>query len=272
MYIRPSLSEHAIALDCNPRSILNLRKLRADNPLEDQEIVDKAGRKTGNEPYKPYRTVNGHKVIKASSFPSVWARFLLLYYTLPGDLVLDPFGNRANIGYIAHKLRRNVILNDVVPRYVEFMRNVPHAPSLRWDCTNLDWGSDNLKFQETVQAIITSPPYWDLENYEIVEGQAADLKRYEDFLSWYEQAIKNCYNVLESGCFSVFVVSNFRRKKEVIPLVEDTVRLFRRVGFRYHDRGILYCHSALACLAGTRAVKNRWLVKMHEEFVVGLKP
>ena len=275
MYIRPALQKHLVALEGNISSLLNLKRTKDKAPELSSNIINKGGRRVGKKSYISIRQIDdkGNKVIKISTYPAEWAKFLIKYYSIPGDNLLDPFGNRGNIGFFANKLGRHVILNDVVPLYVEGMRCLPRVRTdLRWECLGLDWGAKSLDFSESVQAIITSPPYWNLEKYESVEKQASDFKAYDEFLSWYKRAIHNCYDVLEPGCFCIFTVSNFRREKKVVPLVEDTVRLFIEVGFNYHERGIFYMSAFNAFLHNTMAVRNRRLVKMHEEFVVGLKP
>ena len=78
---------------------------------------------------------------RPATFHRPFSWFCLEYWSRPGETVLDPFGNRANIGLVANLLGRKVIVNDIVPRYCDFMIEAGERrpnPDLSWKVFNED--------------------------------------------------------------------------------------------------------------------------------------
>ena len=50
--------------------------------------------------------------------------------------------------------------------------------------------------KESVQCVVTSPPYWDLKNYN-VDGQIGYKESYEEYHSRLETVWKECYRILK---------------------------------------------------------------------------
>lgn len=85
---------------------------------------------------------------------------------------------------------------------------------------------------ESVHLVVTSPPYFDLVQYNPCQGQLGHLDRYEDFLAELDRVWAECCRILIPGgrlCIVVGDVCRSRRKHgkhEVIPLHSDlSVRL-----------------------------------------------
>jgi DNA modification methylase len=99
----------------------------------------------------------------------------------------------------------------------------------------------NLDTKEDVQLVVTSPPYFDLVEYDGSEskGQLADLHDYEDFLDNLDKVWSRCYQRLVPGgrmCVVVGDVCMARRKAgrhHVLPLHADIGVRCRRIGFDY---------------------------------------
>ncbi len=89
----------------------------------------------------------------------------------------------------------------------------------------------------SVQLIVTSPPYWILKKYDITKGQLGTLQDYRLFLDELSKVISECYRVLIPGGRFVCVVGDIclpRRKmgKHVVyPLHSDITVRAREVGF-----------------------------------------
>ena len=59
--------------------------------------------------------------------------------------------------------------------------------------------------KESVQCVVTSPPYWDLKNYN-VDGQIGYKESYEEYHSRLETVWKECYRILKKdGSFWINV-------------------------------------------------------------------
>ena len=91
---------------------------------------------------------------------------------------------------------------------------------------------------ESVQLILTSPPYWTLKEYRDSEGQMGHIADYEKFLSELDKVWTNCYRALVSGGRLICVVGDVclsRRKNggrhTVVPLHSSIQEHCRAIGF-----------------------------------------
>src|SRR6266571_7962295 len=90
---------------------------------------------------------------------------------------------------------------------------------------------------DSVQLIVTSPPYWVLKKYDLKEGQLGVIQDYRQFLAELSKVIAECYRVLIPGGRFVSVVGDVclpRRtmgKHVVYPLHSDITVLARDSGF-----------------------------------------
>lgn len=95
---------------------------------------------------------------------------------------------------------------------------------------------------ESVHLIVTSPPYFDLIDYEDtseIDGQLGNLRDYDQFLAELEKVWRRCFDVLVPGgraCIVVGDVCVSRRQAGrhfVIPLHADITRTCTKIGFDY---------------------------------------
>jgi site-specific DNA-methyltransferase (adenine-specific) len=90
---------------------------------------------------------------------------------------------------------------------------------------------------ESVHAVVTSPPYFDLVEYEDSRGQLGHLHHYESFLDELDKVWAECFRALRPGGRLNIVVGDVCRsrrrsgKHEVIPLHADILVRCRRLGF-----------------------------------------
>ena len=90
---------------------------------------------------------------------------------------------------------------------------------------------------EPVHLVVTSPPYWNLKEYNEAEGQLGNVDDYEQFLVELEKVWRECFRVLVPGGRLVCVVGDVcmsRRKfgrHLVFPLHADICVICRRIGF-----------------------------------------
>jgi site-specific DNA-methyltransferase (adenine-specific) len=89
----------------------------------------------------------------------------------------------------------------------------------------------------SVHLILTSPPYWNLKEYENGINQLGIVDNYEDFVNELAKVWKECYRVLVPGGRIVCVVGDVclsRRKygrHVVMPLHSDIAVTCRKIGF-----------------------------------------
>lgn len=91
---------------------------------------------------------------------------------------------------------------------------------------------------ESVQLVVTSPPYWTLKEYRDTTGQLGHVSDYDEFLSCLDQVWRNCYQALTPGGRLICVVGDVclsRRKNNgrhtVVPLHASIQEQCRRIGF-----------------------------------------
>ena len=90
---------------------------------------------------------------------------------------------------------------------------------------------------ESIHLVLTSPPYWNLKEYNENPDQLGNIEDYEKFLSEIEKVWKECYRVLVPGGRLVCVVGDVclsRRehgRHVVVPLHADICVQCRHIGF-----------------------------------------
>lgn len=141
---------------------------------------------------------------------------------------------------------------------------------------------DSVK-DESVHLVVTSPPYFDLVEYEDSDGQLGHLHSYERFLIELEKVWTECLRVLIPGgrlCIVVGDVCRSRRRfgtHEVIPLHADIVVQCRRLGFEGLATVLWYkIANAATEVGGAGATLGKpyepnGVVKNDVEFILRLK-
>ena len=81
----------------------------------------------------------------------------------------------------------------------------------------------DVKYKNQVDAVLFSPPYFDLEIYDSEDQSFANFPNYDDWLKGYwEETVKLCCEVLKPGAKFAFVISNYRNKaKEEVQISQD---------------------------------------------------
>ena len=111
----------------------------------------------------------------------------------------------------------------------------------------------------SVDAVITSPPYWDLKDY-FKKGQIGQ-EPYEEYLRRMNAVWQNCYRVLKKTGTLWININIRRQKKELVLIPWDFVRQCKSLGFYY--KGIVIWHKSSGIPTGD---KN--LVDRHEYVLV----
>jgi hypothetical protein len=79
------------------------------------------------------------------------------------------------------------------------------------------------KYQNQVDAVLFSPPYYDLEIYDSADQSFTNYPNYDVWLRQYwEQTVELCCEVLKPGGKFAFVISNYRNKnKQEVTISQD---------------------------------------------------
>lgn len=90
----------------------------------------------------------------------------------------------------------------------------------------------------SVDLVITSPPYWQLKDYGI-ENQIGYNDSYEDYINNLNLVWKECYRVLNNGCrLCINIGDQFARavyygRYKVIPIRTEIIKFCEAIGFDY---------------------------------------
>jgi DNA modification methylase len=101
---------------------------------------------------------------------------------------------------------------------------------------NLDSRQINLK-PESVDLIVTSPPYWTLKKYNDGDGQLGDVQDYDEFLDQLDEVWRRAYDALVPGGRVVVVVGDVNVSRKafgrhmVFPLHASIQEHCRLIGF-----------------------------------------
>lgn len=81
------------------------------------------------------------------------------------------------------------------------------------------------RYNEQVDAVLFSPPYFDLEIYDSADQSVANFPNYADWLQGYwAQTVDLCRRVMRPGARFGFVISNYRNHQKQMTTVSEDMR------------------------------------------------
>jgi SAM-dependent methyltransferase len=210
-------------------------------------------------------------------------RNLILRYTKPGDLVLDPFVGGGTTAVEAKLLGRRCIARDINPASVEMtLRNLRfnlprtlfeesdiYEPEVSiGDARHLEGIADN-----SVDLICAHPPYAGIISY--TSGVEGDLSQLDvpQFLRAMRQVALECYRVLKPGSKCAVLIGDARQRKHVIPIGFHTIGVFLEAGFHLKELVIKRQHNCRTTgFWADRSLEHNFLLLAHEYLPIFEKP
>lgn len=81
------------------------------------------------------------------------------------------------------------------------------------------------RYRNQVDAVLFSPPYYDLEIYDSDNQSFTNFPDYQDWLTGYwEETVKICHEVMKPGARFGFVISNYVNKNKVMTTISQDMR------------------------------------------------
>jgi hypothetical protein len=81
------------------------------------------------------------------------------------------------------------------------------------------------RYRGSVDAVLLSPPYYDLEIYDSEDQSFTNFPDYDDWLTGYwEETVKLCKAVMKPGARFGFVISNYRNIDKVVTTISQDMR------------------------------------------------
>lgn len=212
-------------------------------------------------------------------------RNLILRYTEPGDLVLDPFVGGGTTAVEAKLLGRRFIGRDINPEAVQrtlqklefpvqFNLFDPDGPVVYEPDVKVGDARDLSDIPDaSVDLICAHPPYANIIQYsERLEG---DLSRYPvgRFLKEMGSVANALYRVLKPGKVCAVLIGDTRKNRRVVPLGFRTMEVFLGSGFQLKEIVIKVQHHCTATAQWyAKSVEYNFLLIAHEYLFIFDKP
>ena len=204
-----------------------------------------------------------------SEFHAGLCENIIHYWSMVGDVVVDPFAGRLTRAFVTSSLGRAYQGYDVSPTTVEKVRE----ELIRHDLhdTQIILG-DGCEMKETpndsANLVMTCPPYGDIERYESADGQLSDIRQYDKFIERIKVCGDNIERVLKPGGFAVWVCGDWRRDGKYRPFHSDCINMFTESGLNLHDVIVMKNDTIFAALQMGKCASKRYTSKVHEYILV----
>lgn len=210
--------------------------------------------------------------VKISEFLPELCTTIIRYWSMPGDLIVDPFAGRATRGLLTRMLGRRYEGYEVAPTtYRNTSRKVSAVGGVVFlaDGCLLDHSKD-----ESADLVMTSPPYFKQEGHEQDEvgAQLSTLDSYGSFMRKIAECGRNIHRVLKPGKFCVWNVADFRENGKLRLFHADSFRVFEKAGLEPWDIVIVENLSPFRFVGASAAALRRRTIKVHEYLCVFRKP
>ena len=174
-------------------------------------------------------------------------------FSMPKDLIIDPFCGSGTTLVAAHELGRRGVGLDINPQFVDMSNRRLTQTSLLEDRERAsayrDEGKNLLKYLEpgTAQLCITSPPYWNIHTrkrsadyktprpYSSLEGDIGNISDYSEFLNQLKEILGVVFKAIRVGGYCAVIVMDIRVLDKFIPFHIDVSTIMESVGFKFSD-------------------------------------
>jgi len=214
-------------------------------------------------------------------------RALILKYTDPGDVVLDPLIGSGTTCVEAILLGRNCIGVDInynavilahhrLYHLIKYLREKKGEEINVWykiyhgDARKLDQLSEN-----SIDLVATHPPYLNIIRYgeEKTEGDLSRTKDLEEYLMLLKQVAEEIYRVLKPGGFLGILIGDTRIKRHYVPITYYALITLLDVGFVLKEEVIKIQHKMKTTREVWRRIRERdFLLIYHEKLFIFEKP
>ena len=226
-----------------------------------------------------------------SRFPQNIAKWIVNFYT-PARLtgrqasyfdnglptILDPTMGHNSRMQAVFRTGRNYVGHDISAGFMEMNREVRDVLLAENNMFNVgakielhEGDSRYMNYPPVFDLCMTSPPYWDLEDYGSQEGQLGKLKGgYAGFLRGLEQVIECCYNALKPGAFIVWEFQDFTKNGKFYAYPFHASCIFERFFSLQQIIIVDYMQGFLRAFAQD-IVANKLVSKEHSYLIVAQK-
>lgn len=212
-----------------------------------------------------------------STFDPVLAEIIYEWFTpCQGSRIFDCFAGGITKGAVAMAKGHNFTGIDIRPLQVEINRNKYSSFSdvnlrPRYYC---DDARNLMKYigVASQDLFISCPPYYNLEVYSDLDGDASNQPTYQEFIEILRNAFEKAVKCLKRNRFAVVIVGDIRDDKgKYYNFPGDIISIFQKCGCAFLDDIVLFRPDATANLRAKRYMKSRKVVRVHERVLVFYK-
>lgn len=199
-------------------------------------------------------------VKKATNFPIKSGMSTLSKYTTKGDTYVDPCAGWGDRLLISKKLGLHYIGYDINEPLVKRLRELNMDMRIKGEKTPSeirlqDFTQFDQEMVGVADVIMTSPPYYDLEDY-----RHGDQKQeYLSYEQWLEQFVHpfmdNCFSYLKDGKYCLINVKDYNRHE----LVNDFIAYGKKAGLT---------HVGFDTLKNITRVGQKGMIDSNEDFII----
>ena len=236
------------------------------------EYIEQYGPEDARESKEYSKMSNG-----VSTFDPVLAEIIYEWF-IPRECarVFDCFAGGITKGAVAVAKGHSFTGIDIRPSQVEVNKEKSEEFSgdnqhLRHFC---DDARNLLKYigVATQDLFISCPPYYNLEVYSDLAGDASNQPTYQDFIGILRDAFEKAVKCLKMNRFAIVIVGDIRDDKgEYYNFPGDVISIFQNCGCAFLDDIVLFRPDATANLRAKRYMKSRKVVRVHERVLVFYK-
>jgi len=201
------------------------------------------------------------KLKHPAMFPQSLVEKLIDIYTKdPGEVILDPFmGSGSTILAAMNKGKKGIGV-ELSDEYIELTKG--RVKNYQADLLNsvdvispkiIHDDAHNLGKHiepESVDLVVTSPPYWDIlnmrrtadnkeiRNYSEEESDIGNIKKYDEFMESLKEIYSEAYKALKPNKRCISVVMDIRKKDKFYPFHIDQTKVMQEVGFEIEEFAI----------------------------------
>ena len=213
-------------------------------------------------------------------FPEEIPLRLTKLFSFFGETVLDPFAGTGTTARAVIPLGRRAVCVDQNPAYVRTIKkegsrlrnghptDVAPLMAVCGDSRKLDFIDD-----DSVDLIVTSPPYWNKADYGASKKNLGKIAGYAAFLKATRPVFEECWRKLKRGRKICVVTANVNQHTDhgllTFPLATDFAVLLRDVGFVMVNE-IIWSKDGSGGKWGVlrRATANIWQLSVSSELPV----
>lgn len=177
------------------------------------------------------------------------SRLIECYTNEDQRVIFDPFGGVGSTLVAAKELGKQGIGVEISPEFVNIAlarigQVIPFNGGDSVICTGDSRELDQYVESNSVDMVVTSPPYWDIllrkrtcdgkpqRDYGDAAGDLGKIEFYDDFLAELSIIFGKVFTVLKGGSYCCVVVKDFQKEGTFYPFHMSVIDLMTDIGFK----------------------------------------